>query len=380
MRHPVITEDGTAAPAVSVIIPAFHVHGFIAAALDSVLAQTFSDFEIIVVDDGSPDREEIEDAIRQRVGRILHLKQDNGGPASARNAAVRAATGRFLAFLDSDDQWEPGYLAEQVGFLTASTPNLQFVYTDAWIEGDPLIVGRSYMEFYPSNGDVNLESLLSERCRVITSAVVVSRDVVLRAGLFDESLRYAEDLDLWLRIAKQGARMGFHRKPLMRRRTHPGNTGADAMKLFDGVQRAFNKLAGDGSLSAAERAALTFAQTRINGQISLMRGKRGLADRDFKTAIAELSRVDLAFRSWKATLAIYALRVAPRVVYTAYSMRQRVERYRLARVAATQPVPRPAEPPASAPNASPDAELSPSSGTPALQGQSVREVSTREAT
>lgn len=359
MPHPVITEDGTAAPVVSVIIPAFHVHGFIADALDSVLAQTFSDFEIIVVDDGSPDREEIEDAIRQRVGRILHLKQDNGGPASARNAAVRAATGRFLAFLDSDDQWEPEYLAEQVGFLTASTPNLHFVYSDAWIEGDPLIVGRSYMEFYPSNGDVNLESLLSERCRVITSAVVVSRDVVLRAGLFDESLRYAEDLDLWLRIAKQGARMGFHRKPLMRRRTHPGNIGADAMKVFDGVQRAFNKLAGDVSLSPVERVALTLAQTRIQSQMSLRRGKRGVADRDFKTAIAELSRVDSAYRSWKATLAIYALRVAPRTVYTAYTLRQRVERYRLVRMAAAQPTPSAAEPTVSAPNAAPTTETGP---------------------
>jgi glycosyltransferase involved in cell wall biosynthesis len=106
-----------AAPAVSVVIP-FYRARYLREALQSVQAQTFTDYEIIVVDDGSPDQAEVERCLLDGGARIRYLRQENQGPAAARNTALRAARGRFVAFLDSDDTWEPTYLQEQVDGLT----------------------------------------------------------------------------------------------------------------------------------------------------------------------------------------------------------------------------------------------------------------------
>ena len=100
-----------ARPAVSVIIPAFRASRDIAEALTSVFAQTFADFEVVLVDDGSPDAAELETAIAPFRSRIHFITQPNQGAGAARNTAIRASTGRFLAFLDADDRWLPDFLA-----------------------------------------------------------------------------------------------------------------------------------------------------------------------------------------------------------------------------------------------------------------------------
>src|ERR1039458_8017361 len=104
-------------PQVSVIIPAFNAAGHIVAALESVFAQSFTDYEVILVNDGSPDTEQLEQAIQPYVSRIAYLAQENRGPSAARNLGIRHARGEWLAFLDSDDAWLPHYLAEQLRFL-----------------------------------------------------------------------------------------------------------------------------------------------------------------------------------------------------------------------------------------------------------------------
>src|SRR5215471_21358067 len=98
-------------PAVSVIIPAYRASRDIADALASVFSQTFTDFEVLVVDDGSPDAAELETAIAPFRDRIRFLVQSNSGAGAARNTAIRASTGRMLAFLDADDRWMPDFLA-----------------------------------------------------------------------------------------------------------------------------------------------------------------------------------------------------------------------------------------------------------------------------
>src|ERR1700686_1350704 len=101
-------------PTVSVIIPSYKTATFITETLDSVFAQTFTDYEVIVVNDGSPDTEQLERVLEPYCNRIVYLKQENRGVAGARNAGIRRARGAFLAFLDSDDMWLPEFLAEQV--------------------------------------------------------------------------------------------------------------------------------------------------------------------------------------------------------------------------------------------------------------------------
>src|ERR1017187_9565262 len=122
--------DTNPAPKVSVIIPSYKTADLIAACLDSVFAQTYSDFEAIVVNDGSPDTVELEKVLQPYLGRIVYIKQENKRAAGARNNAIRQARGEFVAFLDSDDTWFPNHLAAQMQ-LVADDPSLDLVYANA---------------------------------------------------------------------------------------------------------------------------------------------------------------------------------------------------------------------------------------------------------
>jgi glycosyltransferase involved in cell wall biosynthesis len=106
--------DQTGSPLVSVIIPAYDVAEFIGEALDSVFAQTFTDYEVIVINDGSPDTAKLERALAPYLSRIVYLKQENRGVSAARNTGINAARGSLIAFLDGDDVWLPNYLEVQV--------------------------------------------------------------------------------------------------------------------------------------------------------------------------------------------------------------------------------------------------------------------------
>src|SRR5580765_1335126 len=104
-------------PHVSVVVPVFNSASYIAGALRSVFAQTFADIEVIVVDDGSEDRDALIEALAEFEGRIQYVRQENGGPAKARNTGVSRATAELVAFLDADDEWLPEKLARQVQYF-----------------------------------------------------------------------------------------------------------------------------------------------------------------------------------------------------------------------------------------------------------------------
>ena len=168
------------APAVSVIIPAYGVTPYIAEALDSVFAQTFNDFELIVVNDGCPDSGALEAALRPYLDRIVYLKKENGGVSSARNAGIRVARAPLIALLDGDDAWTPDYLAVQTEFLREH-PQTDIVYSNGVVFGDSPLAGRLGMDLSPSYGEVNFESLISCRCSVMTS-VLARKAAILGVG------------------------------------------------------------------------------------------------------------------------------------------------------------------------------------------------------
>src|SRR3989442_12450588 len=132
-------------PRVSIIIPAYNVASYIGETLASVFAQTFTDYEVIVINDGSPDTEELEHALERYIGRTRYLKQENLGAGAARNVGVRAAKGEFIAFLDADDLWLPNYLEEQLRFIREHDCDL--VCADAVMFGETPNAGRTYMEW-----------------------------------------------------------------------------------------------------------------------------------------------------------------------------------------------------------------------------------------
>lgn len=192
-----------AAPKVSVIIPAYNAAGCVRRAVDSVLAQSFRDFELLVVDDGSSD--DTLEVLAAYGDRLRPLAQANGGPAAARNHGLRQARGEYVAFLDADDHWRPDKLARQVQLLDAR-PEIGFCSSAT----DVVDAAGAPVCAWPCQPDAGpLPDILFLRGTVIsgsTSGVLARRSLVLAQGGFDENLRGFEDPDLWIRLA---ARTGY---------------------------------------------------------------------------------------------------------------------------------------------------------------------------
>lgn len=312
-----------AAPAVSIVVPAYNVGRYIAVAIESVLAQTYDDYEIIVVNDGSPDTAELERVLEPYRRHLTYMVQENRGCGAARNAAIRVARGRYVALLDGDDLWEPDYLAVQVSVLD-SDPSVDVVYPNAIMFGEEH-QGHLFMDVNPSVGDVSVEALISERCTVMVS-VCARRESLSRAGLFDEDLRSAEDFDLWLRIAQAGGRIVYHRKPLVHYRRRPGSLSSNPESMFEYALRVYDKLEAGGRLSAPEQAAVTKQRIRVQAQAALSAGKAALAGGDFKTAIEKLTQANQVLHSRKLRFILLALRTAPRFVRRGSVWREQIRR------------------------------------------------------
>lgn len=319
--------SGRANPVVSIIVPAYDVSRYIAQAIESVLVQTFRGYEIIVVNDGSPDTAELERVLEPYRHHLTYLVQENRGCGAARNAALRVARGRYVALLDGDDFWTPDYLAVQVGLLEGD-PGIDVVYPNAIMFGDEHD-GRLFMDVNPSAGDVSAESLISERCVVMVS-VCARRESIVRAGLFDESLARAEDFDLWLRILETGGRIGYHRKPLVHYRRRRGSLSADPVAMFEHALRVFDKLEARRRLSVREQTALARRRLHIRARVALSVGKQALASGDIKAAIENLTEANRMLNSRKLRFVILGLRTVPGFVRRGSAWRESVRHRRAA--------------------------------------------------
>jgi glycosyltransferase involved in cell wall biosynthesis len=204
-------------PLVTVIIPTYNRGQMLAAALESVKAQTFGDFEVLVVDDGS--EEDLGPVIAAYEGPIRHLRVEHGGAARARNAGIQAAASHLLAFLDSDDLWMAEHLARTVPILL-ERPEVGLVYHDAvTLDAEGHIVAPRRVRPHPEG---RVTDALFAYDFIPTPSVVCRRELVLRAGCFDPAMVPSEDYDLWL---KMSLLCGFAcaGEPLMQRRQHGGN-------------------------------------------------------------------------------------------------------------------------------------------------------------
>jgi hypothetical protein len=310
------------APLVSVIIPAYRAAESIAATLDSVFAQTWQDYEVIVVNDGSPDSEEMEKALEPYRERIVYVRQENQGPGGARNTGIRMARGRYVALLDSDDMWDPEHLAAQVAVLEAD-PSIDMVYADARIIGDVPEAGRTVMEFCPSVGEVTFERLVTRECTVHICVSVCRREALLRAGLFDPAFRGTEDIDMWMRIARLGGRIAYQRRVLGCYRRQAGSLSSDRVSMVEGFLAVLAKAERDPGLTAAQRDAVERQVAVEQSKLELHKGRNAFLAGDAAAAVSHLRRANAQHKSLKLAAVLMLLRVAPGLLRTLYQWRDR---------------------------------------------------------
>jgi glycosyltransferase involved in cell wall biosynthesis len=237
-------------PLVSVIIPTYNRGWIVREAIDSVLAQDFENFELIVVDDGSTDDTP---RLLDGYGRdITVICQTNSGVSAARNRGIAAAAGSLIAFLDSDDLWLPGKLSRQVAFFETHSEALINQTEELWVRnGVRVNPGRRHRK---SSGMIFERSLAL--CLVSPSAVMITKSLLDTVGGFDESLPACEDYDLWLRISCRYPVYLIDTPLIVKRGGH-----ADQLSKAAGLDRhrirALCKIIDDGRLSASQRREAT---------------------------------------------------------------------------------------------------------------------------
>jgi glycosyltransferase involved in cell wall biosynthesis len=240
-------------PYFSVIIPVYNRSGPVRAAVASVLEQTFADYECIIIDDGSTDG--VAALEREFSGKVKYLRQEHRGVSAARNAGVKASSGPWIAFLDSDDRWLPGKLARQAAYIR-DHPGVMIHQTDEqWIrKGRPVNPGLRHLK---REGRIFIDSL--ELCLISPSAAVLSRECFDRYGPFDEDLPACEDYDLWLRITKDEWAGLIPERLVVRNGGHPDQLsarypGMDRFRVYS-ILRLLTRHSGDIAPEYREHAA-----------------------------------------------------------------------------------------------------------------------------
>jgi glycosyltransferase involved in cell wall biosynthesis len=312
-------------PKVSVIIPAYNVAPYVGETLDSVFSQTFTDYEVIVINDGSPDTEELERELARFIDRVNYVKQENRGASAARNAGLQTARGEFVAFLDADDLWLPSYLDEQIKFILER--NCDLVCADAAVFSDGSHKAETYMESLmtdaPATGEVTFLGLLSGEQSLITSGVVVCRERVFDVGLFDEALRNSQDFDLWLRLSRNETRMAYQRRVLLRYRSRVNSLSGDEVNVHRRELRVLEKVEREYDLSPAERAEVVSVIGGRRAVLEFELGKLYLARGEFTAARESFGKANRLRRSLRTRVAVWSSRIAPRLMQTLYVRRLR---------------------------------------------------------
>lgn len=315
----------SAAPVVSIVVPAYNAAAYIDETLNAVFNQTFTDYEVIVVNDGSADTPDLELALEPYMARISYIKQKNLGAGAARNEGLRAAQGEFIAFLDADDLWLPNYLEEQLKFIEDS--NVDLVCADAMHFGDSPFTGKTFMEAFmkgaPPIGEVSFLGLVSDEQSLITSGILARRAPVMEVGLFDEGLRNSQDFDLWLRMLRKGARLAYHRQLLLRYRCHEGSLSGDEVNRTARQLRVYDKIESSFELTLEERPIVLKAIEARRALLEFELGKHYLEQGDFEKSAAAFSRSNSRRRTWKSLVASLVSRWTPGVMRAIYLRRLR---------------------------------------------------------
>ncbi len=274
---------------VSIIIPTYNHASYLPDAIKSVLSQTFKNFEIIVVNDGSTDN--TVDVLQPYMGMIKYIYKDNGGLSSARNVGIRNSTGEYIVFLDADDMLMPDKLKIQSVILDEN-PDIGMVYSDEYIiygdDKDKKYTARDGRQLPSGNifKDLFLESFIA----VMTA--MVRRTCFDRIGFFDESLLCNEDDDMWLRIATQWSILFSDYRSAIRR-IHSSNMSRDRLKMERFIVIVLERTLDRNPNLINELGEKAYARIRM---LRLSLFKRYVRKGDLDNARCELERCRIAYK------------------------------------------------------------------------------------
>jgi glycosyltransferase involved in cell wall biosynthesis len=290
-------------PSVSIITPAYNAERYLAETVDSVLGQSFADFELLVVDDGSTDgTATLASGLARQDRRIRFIATPNRGPAAARNTALRASRGEFLALLDSDDTWESDYLAKQLAIFRICA-DAAIVTANAINRGGPW----SGRPFWPRTTGVRRVTFrdVIEHEDSVCIMTVFRRKVYSAIGGFDPTFTGNEDYEFWLRAARAGFVILQHFTPLGYYRRHDGSLSRDEPQMIRGILRVLRSAESlcdqrPDDLEAIRRQVQRFDRElpRVELRAALQRRDVDAATRMMQTLSAERGGWVLPALAW----------------------------------------------------------------------------------
>lgn len=260
------------APTFSVIVAAYQVASVISEALDSIRCQTLQPLEVIVCDDGSTD--DLETALIPYRDEIVLLRKENGGEASAKNAAARAAKGDFVAILDADDVYRPEYLSA-VSELVRLRPDLDILTTNGVLVANGVPARHVYHRHWQFELSNQRRAILERN--FVFGVAAVRRSVLLEHGGFDEAILWTTDWDCWLRLILAGSAAGCVDEELAEYRLRETSLTARRRELLLGKIATLEKARGNASLRTEERSVL---------ETSISAYRRELEFQDLTVALA----------------------------------------------------------------------------------------------
>ena len=305
---------------VSVVMPAYNVAAYLGEAVKSVQAQTVADWELLIVDDGSTDAtQEIARRLADSDPRIKVLQKPNGGISSARNMALRASTGEFIAILDSDDVWEPTFLAEQLAIF-ALRPDVDIVTGNGWILGSRLD-GQLARPFPDPRPHPTLQTILADETAVFIMSLF-RRRVYEALGGFDETFRSNEDYDYWLRAALAGFRFWRNDRPLCHYRRRDDSISAVEVNMLAGILRVYAKLRPLLKDRPLELQTLDVQTARFERESLAAHARMALSAGDVATAANHLSALYAQGGGPAVGVASFMARRMPRLLARAFQLRR----------------------------------------------------------
>jgi glycosyltransferase involved in cell wall biosynthesis len=302
-------------PAVSIITPAYNAQEYLQEAVGSALAQTYRDFELLVIDDGSADRTfDIAKHLAQQDARVHALATEHVGVSAARNAGMRRARGRYIALLDSDDTWFPDFLAAQLAVFERS-PATGVVSGNALSIGGPLD-GRPLSPPSTQCYPVSVLDMIRDEHAVCVMSVF-RRSVFETTGGLSEDLSHSEDYEFWLRAALAGFTFVRNPKPLARYRRHADSASFDELPMLEAMievlARTRQSDRADLTIVAAiDRKVAELGERRLwaSAKSQLLKGNYTEAARDFAHFSVLRGSASARFVAGVSRLAPAALRVA----------------------------------------------------------------------